>query len=266
MSIGAADDAGYFFPPLSSSDSVFNEELFDIFTEIHFASISWKAVVKAIPTMISLAALSLIHVPINIPAFGVSSNVEPDMNVELIAHGYSNTIAGLFGGLQNYMCYSNSVLYYKANGDGRFSSLSIVVVTIMLFIYRPSIAAYVPRCMAGTLLLHVGIDLVREGVIESYEDYDKLEYSGAVLIAVVMVIFGMDAGLIAGVIAALSTFVAQSIYHQDPIKGVVSGARLRSSAWSRSEAAEEILDNNNKGRQRILVVSLQGHIFFGKTA
>ena len=64
---------------------MFNEELFDIFTEIHFASISWKAVVKAIPTMISLAAFSLIHVPINIPAFGVSSNVEPDMNVELIA-------------------------------------------------------------------------------------------------------------------------------------------------------------------------------------
>lgn len=87
ISIQSAEEAGYFFPPLSSSGSVFNADLFDIFTEIHPSTISWKAVIKSIPTMISLTAFSLIHVPINIPAFAISSNVEPDMNAELIAHG-----------------------------------------------------------------------------------------------------------------------------------------------------------------------------------
>lgn len=80
-------EAGYFFPPLSSDGSVFNADLFDIFTEIHPNSISWKAVMKSVPTLLSLTAFSLIHVPINIPAFGISTNVEPDMNAELIAHG-----------------------------------------------------------------------------------------------------------------------------------------------------------------------------------
>lgn len=91
------------------------------------------------------------------------------MNAELIAHGYSNFVAGLFGGLQNYMAYSNSVIYSKSNGKGVASSLAIVAVTVVIFIYGPEMAVYVPRCMAGTLLLHVGIDLFLEGVVDSCE-------------------------------------------------------------------------------------------------
>jgi SulP family sulfate permease len=176
---------------------------------------------------------------------------------------YSNAIAGLFGGIQNYMAYSNSVIYSKSKGKGQMSSLAIVAVSMLIFIYGPMMASYVPRCMAGTLLLHVGIDLFLEGAIDSYKDYDKLEYSGILLIMIVMVTFGMDAALVAGVVAALSTFLAQSIVYQDPIRGAMSGARLQSSAWNRTTEAQQILVDPKKGRQRIYVIQLQGHIFFG---
>ena len=166
VDIDVVEEAGYFFPPINSSGSAFSWSLMDTFTEIHFMKINWKAVAKAVPTMISLTAFSLIHVPINIPAFGISTKTEPDMNQELIAHGYSNFISGLFGGLQNYMTYSNSVIYSKANGRGKVSSLSIVFLTAAIFVYGPKAASYVPRCMAGTILLHVGIDLFLEGVGE----------------------------------------------------------------------------------------------------
>jgi MFS superfamily sulfate permease-like transporter len=33
------------------------------------------------------------------------------MNKELIAHGYSNLLSGFAGGLQNYMAYTQSVIY-----------------------------------------------------------------------------------------------------------------------------------------------------------
>jgi SulP family sulfate permease len=129
--------------------------------------------------------------------------------------------------------------------------------------YGPTIASYVPRCMAGTLLLHLGIDLFLEGAVESYGDYDTLEYSGICLIMIVMVTVGMDQALVAGLVAALSTYVAQSIVYQEPIRGAISGARLRSSAWNRSSEAQQILLDPKIGRERIYVVSLQGHIFFG---
>ena len=64
------------------------------------------------------------------------------------------------------MTYSNSVLYAKSGGNGKISSMAIVFVTAILFVIGPSIASYLPRCMAGTLLFHIGIDLVLEGVYD----------------------------------------------------------------------------------------------------
>jgi SulP family sulfate permease len=263
ISLKDAEEGGYFFPPFISSGSVYNKELFDIFTSINPALISWKSVIKCIPTVLGLAAFSLIHVPINIPAFAISTNVEPDMNAELIAHGASNALSGIFGGLQNYLAYSPSVVYMKSSGGGKWSSLSVAGTTLMIFIYGPTIASYVPRCMAGTLLLHLGIDCFIEGGIESYYEFDTLEYSGICLIMIVMVTVGMDEALVVGMVAALSTYVAQSIAYQDPIRGAMSASRLRSSAWERSIKAQRILLDRKTGRSRIYIFHLQGHLFFG---
>lgn len=46
--------------------------------------------------------LGVLHVPINVPALGVSTNKD-DVNVnrELVAHGISNAVSGLFGSVQS---------------------------------------------------------------------------------------------------------------------------------------------------------------------
>jgi SulP family sulfate permease len=114
--VSAAQEAGYFFPAAAeactdaqncasggeSSSSLFD----DLWVEwgiLDLSSVSPSVIVKSIPTLIALAAFSLIHVPINIPAFAISTDVDTDMNAELIAHGWSNALAGVVGGLQNYM-------------------------------------------------------------------------------------------------------------------------------------------------------------------
>jgi len=101
--------------------------------------------------------------------------------------------------------------------------------------------------------------------VESYSDYDRFEYSGIILITITMVALGMDAALIAGISAAISTYVVQSVTYQHPIKGAISAATLRSSAWNRSAEARMILLDKKKGRDRIYVIQFQGHIFFGNS-
>ena len=70
-------------------------------------------------------------------------------------------------GLQNYMAYTQSVIYARSNGGGKASSLAMVIVSSLLFFIGPTIASFIPRCMAGVLLLHVGIDLFLEGIYDS---------------------------------------------------------------------------------------------------
>lgn len=48
------------------------------------------------------------------------------------------------------------MLYYKSGGTGKASGMAVAALTGLLFFIGPTIASYIPRCMAGTLLAHVG--------------------------------------------------------------------------------------------------------------
>jgi hypothetical protein len=119
--------------------------------------------------------------------------------------------------------------------------------------------------MAGTLLLHIGLDLFLEGVVDSYSygGYDRLEYGGICLITVTMTALGMTAGLCAGVLAAVSVYAAQSITYTNPIRAQMLATTLLSSVWTRPSSELAILNDEHTGRSRILVVQLHGHLFFG---
>jgi SulP family sulfate permease len=82
-----AMEAGYFFPASDGCNAspatdcevdasvwalIFNKDLFDMWRVFDFTSVSWRAVFNSLPTVMALSAFSLIHVPINIPAFAIS--------------------------------------------------------------------------------------------------------------------------------------------------------------------------------------------------
>ena len=159
--------------------------------------------------------------------------------------------------------YTQSIIYYKSGGNGRASSLAVAGLTSVLFFFGPSVASYMPRCMAGTLLLHCGIDLFLEGVYDSYGKYDYLEYAGIWAITVVMTTFGMEAALLMGAVSALLTYAIQSVTYLSPVRGSMTAATLRSSEWNRSPEAFNVLDSDVTGRVKIEVIQLQGHLFFG---
>ena len=89
VSVSQAQQLGYFFPvpPTTCNNAaaacsnpgylgtVFNASLFDIWRVVDFRAISWRAVFKAIPTIVALAAFSIVHVPINIPAIAISMDM-----------------------------------------------------------------------------------------------------------------------------------------------------------------------------------------------
>lgn len=163
--------------------------------------------------------------------------------------------------------HCGTLLYWS-----RDSVLYAPMVSYLLCSYQPLLLLYVSpfACvflsMAGTLLLHCGVDLFVEGCYDSYGQYDYLEYFGIWAIALVMTIFGMEAALLAGAISALLTYAIQSVTYPKPIRGSMSGSTLRSSDWNRCPKAFEILDSRDTGRIRILVVQFQGHLFFGNVS
>jgi SulP family sulfate permease len=244
---------GWFFEGAESVNPLLMWELMD------FTKVDWSVFAYCLPTIIALTLFSLMHVPINIPSLTISTGHHSDMNNELVAHGISNIVSGATGGLQNYLCYSNSLLYFKCNGGGAFSGYCLSLVTLVFFFVGPSAVYMIPRCMAGCLLMHVGIDLTREGLWDSREGLDMFEYSSVVAIAVTMTFYGLTAGLVLGVICAAVTFTIQLGTHGNAIRGTMRAATLRSSRWRSVDASATL----GKLLRHVLVVQLQGHLFFG---
>lgn len=62
---------------------------------------NWSALADTIPAMFALTFFGVLHVPINVPALGISTG-EDNLNVdrELIAHGITNALSGAAGSIQ----------------------------------------------------------------------------------------------------------------------------------------------------------------------
>lgn len=66
-----------------------------------FSAVDWSALLDTVPAMFALTFFGLLHVPINVPALGISTG-EDNLNVdrELIAHGVTNALSGCLGSIQ----------------------------------------------------------------------------------------------------------------------------------------------------------------------
>ena len=206
--LAQAHSAGYFFP----SDT--GEAAADFTAPVRLlvlSKVSWEVILQSLPTMLASTAFAFLHVPLNVPALKLTSGYDADINMELTSHGYANLAAALLGQPQSYLCYSNSILFHRCGGKGRFACLLLALISLACYFSGPGIIAVVPRCMPGCLLLHIGVDLAREALVDSLlgGSFDHLEYVIIAALTVVMTVWGMTEGLILGIVAACVTFIFQ---------------------------------------------------------
>ncbi len=66
-----------------------------------FRAVDWTALGSTIPAMLALTFFGVLHVPINVPALGLSLGEDNvDIDRELRAHGWSNALSGFCGSIQ----------------------------------------------------------------------------------------------------------------------------------------------------------------------
>ncbi|WVQ82197.1 hypothetical protein IAT38_004325 [Cryptococcus sp. DSM 104549] len=229
------------------------------YTLFDFRKMHWEAFWAAMPTQLALVFFGILHVPLNVPALGVSlseDNVKLDR--ELIAHGASNALAGLMGTVPNYLTYVNTVLFYRVGGGSRLSGLMLAAATAAVMMIGPAVIASLPVMVVGALIFVLGIDLVIEAVWDTRHRVNKMEYITIWAITIGMTVFDFVIGLLFGIILACIFFVVQSSRRR-AIRTVFSGATARSTVrrprWQRAFI-------HQVGTQTY-VMKLQGFLFFG---
>lgn len=127
--------------------------------------------------MFALTFFGILHVPINVPALGVSTGEDNvDVDRELIAHGISNALSGLMGSIQNYLVYTNSILFIRSGGDSRVAGIMLAFGTAGIMMMGPAVIGYIPIMVVGALIFLLGIELLREALYDTWGKLSKLEY------------------------------------------------------------------------------------------
>jgi SulP family sulfate permease len=95
---------------------------------------------------------------------------------ELIAHGVSNALSGLVGSIQNYLVYTNSMIFMKTGGDGRLAGVMVAILTTGVMMIGPVIIGFIPVMMVGTLIFVLGFELFIEAIWLPRKKLKLLEY------------------------------------------------------------------------------------------
>ncbi|KAL7327363.1 hypothetical protein PS15p_205803 [Mucor circinelloides] len=255
LDVNDVRNAGWIFPLVES-----NLPFWHFYTYYDFRLVDWRAVAETIPAMLALTFFGVLHVPINVPALGVSTNKD-DVNVnrELVAHGISNAVSGLFGTVQNYLVYTNSLLFIRSGGDSRVAGLMLAGATAILWMVGPWIVGYIPVMVVGSLIFHLGLDLLKEALVDTWNSVHYLEYITICVIIACMATLGFVEGILVGIIMACVFFVVQNARRSEAIRATYTGQYMRSTV-RRLYRQERFL--KQVGGQ-IQIVKLQGYLFFG---
>ena len=229
------------------------------YTLYDFKSVHWGAVAQNIPAMFALTFFGVLHVPINIPALAFNIGEDHlDLDRELVAHGISNALSGCFGSIQNYLVYTNSVLFIRSGGDSRMAGFLLAVATFGILLAGPAIIGYIPVMMVGVLIFVLGFELLFEAVWDPRKKLKALEYATVIAIVLVMGIYDFVVGIFVGIGLAFVSLVVQTS-RVPAVRASYSG-EVAGSTVRRNPVQHEYLRQVGK---QIHVTKLAGYLFFG---
>ncbi|KAG0294604.1 hypothetical protein BGZ98_001713, partial [Dissophora globulifera] len=229
------------------------------YTYFDLSLTNWRAVLETVPAMLALTFFGILHVPINVPALGVSTGQDNiDTNRELVAHGLSNLLSGGAGTVQNYLVYTNSLLFIKSGGDSRVAGVMLAMASLVVFFIGPWIVGYIPVMVVGSLIFHLGLDLIKEALWDTWGLVHHLEYLTIALIVIAMAGFGFVEGIFLGILLACVFFVVTNS-RKEGVRYSCTGESAKSTV-RRVYRQQKFL--RQVGRQ-IYIFKLQGDMFFG---
>jgi anti-anti-sigma regulatory factor len=121
-----------------------------------------------------------------------------------------------------------------------------------------TVISVVPSVVVGSLIFLLGIELCKEGLVDTFRRVHVLEYTTILIIVTIMTTMGFTEGILAGIILANTFFVF--IYSRKTIvRSIKTGQSLRSTVH-RLTRQQVFLDHC---AHLIRIIQLQGYLFFG---
>ena len=178
-----------------------------------------------------------------------------DFDHEIKTVGMANLLSGASGGFTGSYIFTETVFAMRNGVRSNFCGATIIACLVACFCLPISLVTVVPSFFFGSVLCYIAAELLMEWLIDSRQTCSKSEY-GVVWISFLAInFFGVEIGMLCGVLAQILAFVfmyaasgnvlTQRYWHSN----VIRGFKQRSLS--------------SKLHRDIVTLELHGFVFFG---
>lgn len=166
---------------------------------LRFDKVVWSVLPPQIPTLIGMTFVVALSSSLDVAAIELELKRPLDYNHELSTVGLSNCLSGVTGGYTGSYIFSQSIFSLRAGIRSRLSGYILALSEAIIVVLPVNILAYVPLFFFGSLLVMICVDLVVEWLWEVRLKMSKAEYSVAIFTFVLIMILGVEWGILAGI-------------------------------------------------------------------
>jgi SulP family sulfate permease len=166
---------------------------------------------------------------------------------EVLGLSVANTVAGLFGGMPATAALARTALNVKTGATYKSSGVVNAVTVAIISAFFLTNFQYIPMPVIAAILVFVAMGMIeREHLVKMWR-HDKLNFWGAVGVAILTVVIDPMFGILAGTLVALLIFVRQlslgafEVHANSREAGLVGHAHDLGTAKVLQENAEIIL-------------------------
>lgn len=172
---------------------------YSTWTYLRLDKVDWSVFPPQIPTLIGMTFVVALSSSLDVAAIELELKRPLDYNHELSTVGLSNCLSGFTGGYTGSYIFSQSIFSLRAGIRSRLSGYILALSEAIIVVLPVNILAYVPLFFFGSLLVMICVDLVVEWLWEVRLKMSRAEYSVAIFTFVLIMILGVEWGILTGI-------------------------------------------------------------------
>lgn len=180
---------------------------------------------------------------------------------ELIGQGIGNMVSGIFGGLAGSGIMGATLINFKSGGSSRISGMLVGIFSLLIFFFLSQYIAWVPIASLGGILFVIGIGMVDFNTL-------KLTMNRTTLFDFFVIIAVIVTALMSSLIAAAGVGLGLAIFlflREQILTPVIHDEVFGDHSHSKKKRLQNEMELLEKMGNEIIVVELQGALFFGTT-
>ncbi len=224
----------------------------------YLSDFKWSIFLEQLPAIGTMMILNAISVLFNYSGLEIIIKKDLDLDQELKTTGIGNIIAGLGGAPPGHLSLGGTLLAISIGSKSKLTNIVIALLCAITLFFGSAVLSFFPRIILGGLLFNLGLSFLVDWLYSTWSRVPKTDYTIILLIFLVIGTVGFLEGVITGLLMSVILFVV-SYSKVEIIKHELTGKTFHSNV-ERSESIKNIIDDSG---DQILILPLQGFIFFG---